>query len=198
MNGIIVLPILLGYAVGYLVLVIATIRVVGKSIARRRRIEVDAPHAAKPRWLDAASVTLLACSIAATSAVVFVLGSASSPVDEVPNEEMVGTWVSATSDAPGELRLDEAGKATSRDLTVPDQSAYWDTDSVRMAAEELNANGTWLLRADNLHVTMRNGDQEIQWTLFVTESTFGGLRLEAIVGDPDGPAFTQVFEKASN
>ena len=94
--------------------------------------------------------------------------------------------------------MDEAGKATSRDLTVPDQSAYWDTDSVRMAAEELNANGTWLLRADNLHVTMRNGDQEIQWTLFVTESTFDGLRLKAIVGDPDGPAFTQVFEKASN
>ena len=31
-NGIIVLPILLGYAVGYLVLVIATIRVVGNPL----------------------------------------------------------------------------------------------------------------------------------------------------------------------
>jgi hypothetical protein len=196
-NAIIVLPILLGYAVGYLILVIATIRVVGKSIARRRRVEVNAPQAARPRWLDAASVTLLACSIAITGAVVFVLGSASYPVDEVPDSEMVGNWVSATTDAPGELQLAEAGKATSRNLTVLDQSAHWDTGVVRKAAEQLDANGTWLLRADNLHVTIRNGDQEIQWTLLVTESAFGGLRLEAIVGDPDGPAFTQVFEKAA-
>ncbi|MBM7504806.1 hypothetical protein ACFPER_15990 [Agromyces aurantiacus] len=196
-NAIIVLPFLMACAVGYLVLIIATILVVRTSIARRRDHEGGASRAQTSRWLDGVFVTLLTCSVAATSVIVLAFGYAPQPIGDTADAALVGTWVSASGDAPGELHLTEAGKATARDLTVPDQSAYWGTGVVEMAAEHLDAEGTWRLNHDNLHVSMSNDDHEIEWTLLVSRSAFGGLKLEAIVGDPDGPAFTQAFEMRS-
>jgi hypothetical protein len=195
-NAIFVLPFFVGFAVGYLALIIATVGAVRRSIARRRDVDAGAPHTATSRWLDAASVTLLTCSVAVTAVIVLTFGYAPHPIRDVADAELVGTWESTAGDAPGELQLAEAGKATARDLTVLDQSAYWDTGPVQNEAEQLDASGTWRLSGYNLQVAMSDDDQAIEWTLLVTESAFGGLKLEAIVGDPDGPAFTQAFEKA--
>lgn len=198
MNAIIVLPFLIAWAVGYVALLVATTFVVWRSVARRRAVGRTRSTPPEARWLSPSAVVLLICSALVSAGIVLLLGYSPQVDPDVAEAELVGTWVSATPEAPGEFTLGENGQSTVRGLTVLDQSVYWQAGSLQKLAEDLDSDGLWSLNSDNVHIELDGDDTTPRWTLLVTSSAFGGITLEAIVGDPDGPAFTQVFKRASD
>jgi hypothetical protein len=192
-NVIIVAPFLLIFALGFTALIVATLAVVPNEIASRRQI----PAEARPRWLSGTSIALLTMSLAAISVVILWLGFSEQNVEDLTGSRLAGTWSSATSEAPGQLVFAENGRVEARDLTLFDDDEYWRSHTLVTLAEGLNADGSWDLSGYDLNIDFGDNHHEVRSSLLVTSSAFGGLTLRAIIGDPDGPAFTQDFKKTS-
>ena len=141
-----------------------------------------------PSLLVACGIVGLACVIA----LVVLFGFVPTIDDSVSQDEIVGTWVSRSEEAPGELTFFSDGTVELKNLTVFDPGSG---EPFEALVSDLNADGTWYLYEYSLGVRLRD---DLSLSFMVESSSFGGTRIVAIVGDPDAPEFTQVFNKVGN
>lgn len=192
MNAIIVGPYLLGLLIGYVALVIVTIRAVSRSISSRRRVQESAASAVRPPWLSAGSAILLTCTVLLTAGIASSILFTPQPADDVEASSLTGTWVSTSRKAPGSFEISEGGAITLNDLTFMTEQGV----SLPPEFRTVSASGNWEQYGSQLGVRLRADGESLSWDLGIYRNLIGGLTLQAIAGDPDSPTFTQVFTKA--
>ncbi|MFE1664555.1 hypothetical protein [Microbacterium sp. P02] len=134
---------------------------------------------------------VLALTVLAVVAIGTAIGFSQRSADSVTEEKIVGTWESVTRDAPGQLIMMEGGKVEARGLTLLDP---YSRDEATPLATNLTGEGSWVLVAPIVDIDLLGGDQT-SVPLLAISSPLGGVTLQAVIGDPDSPTFTQVFHK---